>query len=109
MAMLAATLPTPDAATVVPGRSHIAWPSLIETAVTLAAIAALLPGFARLAVDDGRDARFADTALAVRVLPPPIVGTLCASHARLAEPLVRGRLCGHMSATARAGDAPVAT
>jgi cell division protein FtsW (lipid II flippase) len=38
--------------------------------------------------------------LAVEALPSPILGTLCASHARLAEPLVRERFCGRTDSAA---------
>ena len=46
------------------------WPSLIETLLALAAIAALLQPFERLSANDtGRDRRFADTAISVGGLP----------------------------------------
>src|SRR5215472_11290161 len=72
----------------------INWPSLIETALALAAIAALFPQFDRLAADDaGRGGRFADAAISVGGLPERVLPSLCASHGALAEPLVRDRLC----------------
>ena len=70
------------------------WPSLIETLLALAAIAALLQPFERLSANDtGRDRRFADAAVSVGGLPERVVPALCASHGALAEPLVRDRLC----------------
>jgi cell division protein FtsW (lipid II flippase) len=70
------------------------WPSLIETLLALAAIAALLQPFERLSANDtGRDRRFADTAISVGGLPERVLPALCASHGALAEPLLRDRLC----------------
>ena len=72
----------------------INWPSLIETVLAIAAIAALFPQFARLAADDaGRGGRFADAAISVGGLPERVLPALCASHGALAEPMVRDRLC----------------
>jgi cell division protein FtsW (lipid II flippase) len=69
-------------------------PSWIETALALAAIAALLPLFERLAADDtGRDERFADAAVAVGGLHERVLPGLCAAYGGGAEPLVRERLC----------------
>jgi cell division protein FtsW (lipid II flippase) len=42
-----------------PARSPLAWPALVETALTIAAIVALLPLFAQLAPLEGRNDRFA--------------------------------------------------
>jgi cell division protein FtsW (lipid II flippase) len=70
------------------------WASLIETLLAVVAIAALLPQFDRLAIDDsGRDRRFADVALSVGGLPDKVLPALCAAYGALAEPLVRDRLC----------------
>jgi cell division protein FtsW (lipid II flippase) len=86
-------------------RARIAWPSLVETVVALAAVVAIVPWFARFGVDpSARDGRFADAAITVRSLPPPILGALCSTHAALAEPMVRERLCGRIGAPARAHD-----
>jgi cell division protein FtsW (lipid II flippase) len=94
----ATTLPTPSPPVVAP-RVGIAWPSLFETILAVAAVLAIFPWFARFGVDGFvRDGRFADTALAVRTLPPPILGTLCAAHAGPAQPIVRERLCSRIDA-----------
>jgi len=70
------------------------WPSLVETLLTLAAIAALLPLFDRLVANDlGRDGRFAGAAIAIGGLPPRVLPALCTGYAAAAEPLVRDRLC----------------
>jgi len=70
------------------------WPSFFETLLALAAIAALLPQFDRLSVDDsGRERRFADVAIAVGGLPERVLPALCGAYGTLAEPLVRERLC----------------
>ncbi len=82
-------------------------PSWIETALALAAIAALFPLFGRLAADDtGRDGRFADSAVAVGGLPDRVLPALCASYGAAAEPLVRERICRRVEA--RSDAAPVA-
>jgi cell division protein FtsW (lipid II flippase) len=74
--------------------ARINWPSLIETILAVAAIAALFPQFDHLAADDaGRGGRFADTAISVGGLPERVLPSLCASHGALAEPMVRDRLC----------------
>lgn len=70
------------------------WPSLIESALAIAAIAALLPLFESLSANDaGRDRRFAETAIAIGGLPERTLPGLCASHGAGAEPMVRDRLC----------------
>ena len=98
------TLPTPASISTSTKRVSIAWPSLLETVLAAAAIVAIVPGFARLGNEDtGRDHRFADAALAVDALPAPILKTLCATHARLAEPQVRERLCGRIDHAPRTG------
>jgi cell division protein FtsW (lipid II flippase) len=74
--------------------SATSWPSLIETLLALAAIAALLQPFERLSLNDtGRDRRFADAAVSVGGFPERVLPALCASYGALAEPLVRDRLC----------------
>jgi cell division protein FtsW (lipid II flippase) len=74
--------------------SLIAWPLLAEAVLVFGAVGALLPWFDRVAADDaGRDRRFAETIVAVRGLPNSVLPVLCASHASLAEPLLRERLC----------------
>ena len=71
-----------------------AWPLLIEALFTLAAVAALFPLFETFARSaDGRDARFADTAVSVTGLPPRVLPASCGSHAAHAEALLRDRLC----------------
>jgi cell division protein FtsW (lipid II flippase) len=53
----------PPATPIARSRAKLAWPSLVETALAIAAIAALMPWFARLADDvDGRAGRFAASA-----------------------------------------------
>jgi cell division protein FtsW (lipid II flippase) len=84
-------------------RARIAWPSIIETAVAVAAVVAIVPWFARFGVDGSvRDGRFADTAVTVQTLPSPMLSTLCATYGRLAEPMVRERLCTRVDASSRA-------
>jgi cell division protein FtsW (lipid II flippase) len=74
------------------------WPSLIESALAIAAIAALLPAFERLATNDiGRDGRFAGAAIAIGGLPPRVLPGLCTNYGASAEPLVRDRLCRRSS------------
>lgn len=85
-------------------RTRLAWPSLIETALAVAVVVAMVPWFARFGTEPaGRDRRFADASIEVQALPPPILGTLCAMHAQLAEPMVRERLCGRID-TSRASN-----
>ncbi len=77
-----------------PARVRIAWPSLIETALAVAAIAAIFPWFARFATDAAAsDRRFDDGPIAAATLPPAILATACAAQGRFAEPRVRERLC----------------
>src|SRR5262249_18141131 len=71
----------------------IRWPSAIESLLAVAAIAALLPLFDRLASGEGRDGRFASDAIAIADLPERALPAVCASHGGLAEPLLRDRLC----------------
>jgi len=79
-------------------RVRVAWPSLIETALAIAAIAAILPLFARFSSETAAaDRRFDDAAAAVRTLPAATLPTVCASQGRLAEPMVRERLCASSS------------
>jgi cell division protein FtsW (lipid II flippase) len=76
-------------------------PSLIETLLALAAIAALLPLFHRLTLDDaGRGRRFAEAGILVSGLPERVLPALCADYGALAEPLVRERLCGRAGGAA---------
>ena len=79
-------------------------PAWAELALVLAAIAALVPAFDRVAeLADGREHRFADTGLQVTGLPEPTLPAICAHHARQAEALVRDRLCAAFSAAPAAG------
>ena len=83
------------------------WPSLIESALAVLAIAALLPQFENLAANDaGRDRRFAETAIAIGGLPERTLPGLCASHGAGAEPVLRDRLC-RRSESLRASASPV--
>lgn len=84
------------------------WPSLIESALTIVAIVALVPSFEHLAANDtGRDGRFNDVAIAIGGLPDRVLPKLCASYGALAEPLVRARLCRRSDL--RPGVAPMAS
>ncbi|HUH93060.1 MAG TPA: FtsW/RodA/SpoVE family cell cycle protein [Casimicrobiaceae bacterium] len=77
-----------------PTSGELAWPSLIETALTLVAIAVILPLFQRLAVDDhGRGGRFAAIAISVSGVPDRVLPALCNGYGARAEPAVRDRLC----------------
>ena len=90
---------TPFAGSVLRGRS-IAWPLLIEAALVVAAIAALMPLFAVLAEQEaGHDRRFAEAPLAVGDLPDPVLPALCAGYGAVAEALVSDRLCARAAAT----------
>jgi len=76
------------------GLTATRWPSLIESLLAVAAIAALFPLFGLLAANDtGRDRRFADAAVAIGGLPERVLPAVCASEGARAEPLVRDRLC----------------
>lgn len=79
-------------------------PSLVETLLAVAAIAALLPLFRIFAADDsGSDHRFAETAISVGGLPDPVLPTACTAYGSFAEPAVRARLCRRFQL--RGGDA----
>ena len=70
-------------------------PSLLESLWTIAAVVALLPGFARLAdTGAGRDQRFADPGFGVQGLPAPTLPAVCAAYGPLAETALHERLCG---------------
>ena len=74
-------------------------PAWAELALVLAAIAALVPAFDRVAeLADGREHRFAETGLQVTGLPEPSLPAMCTHHALQAEALLRDRLCGGFSA-----------
>ena len=69
---------------------------MVEAALVLFAIAAVLPWFERVATEDaGRDRRFAEAVLTMRGLPPPALPMLCSIYGGFAEPLIRERLCRH--------------
>ena len=82
------------------GRARRGWlagrmPPLLELLLVLAAIAVLLPGFARVAeIGAGRDRRFAEVGFWVKGLPEPVLPAVCAAYATLAEASMRERLCG---------------
>jgi cell division protein FtsW (lipid II flippase) len=68
---------------------------LFEAALSCAAIVALLPFFEVFSANElGRDARFANDAAVVAVLPPLVLRAVCRSQGALAEPWLRDRLCG---------------
>ena len=83
-------------------------PALWEWAAVLAAIAVLMPAFARVAeLGAGRDQRFAEPGVRVTGLPDPSLPAVCAAYATRAEDLVRERLCagfGSAVAVAPAAD-----
>jgi len=90
-----------DVAALRPRRQGLAGslPAWVELILVLAAVAALLPTFDRVAdLADGREHRFADTGLRVTGLPEPTLPTVCLNHAQQAEALVRERLCAGFSA-----------
>nr|HET7859442.1 hypothetical protein [Caldimonas sp.] len=83
-------------------------PALVELALVAAAIAWLVPLFARIApLDPGRDQRFLDRGIAVVGLPDPVLPATCDAVAALAAPDVAGTLCGSrlVSASTRKLDA----
>jgi cell division protein FtsW (lipid II flippase) len=83
---------------------------LVELLAVLAAIAALLPAFERVAeFGDGRDARYAEAGFRVDGLPEPVLPSICADHAALAEAPVRERLCGRVDAKSPAPPATLPT
>jgi cell division protein FtsW (lipid II flippase) len=70
-------------------------PALVELALVAAAIAWLVPLFARIApLDPGRDQRFLDRGLAVVGLPEAVLPATCDAVAALAATDVAGALCG---------------
>jgi cell division protein FtsW (lipid II flippase) len=71
-------------------------PALLEALIVVAAIALLLPGFAKIAeIGAGRDGRFhADAGLALAELPAPVLPELCASHGAAADAWLVEALCG---------------
>jgi len=70
-------------------------PALVELALVAAAIAWLVPLFARIApLDPGRDQRFLDRGIAVVGLPEPVLPATCDAVAALAATDVAGALCG---------------
>jgi len=74
---------------------------LAEGLAVLAAVAALLPAFDRVAqFGDGRDGRYADAGFRVDGLPDPVLPSLCAGVAALAQAPLRERLCGGVETTA---------
>jgi len=76
-------------------------PALVELALVAAAIAWLVPLFARIApLDPGRDQRFLDRGIAVVGLPDPVLPATCDAVAALAATDVAGALCGSRRASA---------
>jgi len=69
-------------------------PALVELALVAAAIAWLVPLFARIApLDPGRDQRFLDRGIAVVGLPDPVLPATCDAVAALAATDVASALC----------------
>jgi len=86
-------------------RGLIAWPLMAEAVLVIGTVAALLPWFDRFAADDaGREGRFAESIVAVRGLPNPVLPSLCASHGAMAEPFVRERLCRRIDVESAGAD-----
>lgn len=78
-------------------------PALLELVAVVAAIAVLMPAFARVAeFGSGRDQRFAEPGVRVAGLPEPTLPAVCAAYATRAEGLVRERLCADVGAAASA-------
>ena len=68
--------------------------ALTELLAVLAAIAVLLPAFARVAeFGAGRDRRFAEQGFKVQGLPEPVLPTACAGFGASAQATLRERLC----------------
>jgi len=79
-----------------------AWPLLIEFALVVAVVAAMLPWFGAMRQQQtGRDGRFADAAVVVRGLPASVLADLCAAYAAQAGDAVREQLCGRTASTKR--------
>ena len=79
-----------------------AGPLLIEFALIIAAIAAMLPWFGALRQQQtGNDGRFADAAVVVHGLPASVLPDLCAAYAAQASDAVRERLCGRTASAQR--------
>ncbi|HKE40231.1 MAG TPA: FtsW/RodA/SpoVE family cell cycle protein [Casimicrobiaceae bacterium] len=76
-----------------PAASLSRWPASIEFMLAVAAVATLFPSFTRFDAIEGRDGRFAGTAIAVAGLPDRVLPSVCATHGALAEPALRDRLC----------------
>jgi len=73
--MPSATLPATTSISAT--RVRIAWPSLVETALAVAAVAVIFPWFARFGIDEsGRDQRFADASSAMRTAPSPTLSEM---------------------------------
>jgi cell division protein FtsW (lipid II flippase) len=80
----------------------LAWPLLLESALVVAVIAAMLPWFGPMAEQPaGGDGRFAAPAVAIRGLPGSVLRELCAAYAAFAEDSVREGLCGRTATTQR--------
>src|SRR5215471_2929483 len=90
-----------------PAASLSRWPAAIEFVLAVAAVATLLPFFSRFDAIEGRDGRFAGTAIAVAGLPERVLPSVCGTHGASAEPALRDRLCrrSELRATAAAPEA----
>jgi len=85
------------------GGATLAWPALVELLLVVAAIAALLPLFDRLApLASGRDQRFLDRGIAVAGLPAPVLAAMCAGVGAAAERSVATALCSSRDIASRA-------
>src|SRR5260221_2599893 len=73
--MPSATLPATASISAV--RVRIAWPSLVETALAVVAVAVIFPWFARFGIDEsGRDQRFADASAEMRPARSPTLSEM---------------------------------
>jgi hypothetical protein len=85
----------------------LAWPRWIEALAACIAIAAVLPLFKLVSVNEqGRDARFADDGLALVGLPSPVLPALCRGYGASASSVVvtaRASTLGAFTAAAPSG------
>ncbi|HEX4884658.1 MAG TPA: hypothetical protein VFX05_11005, partial [Casimicrobiaceae bacterium] len=93
--MIAGADAASDARSVLPARTrlHVRWPAVLETALAVIAIAALLPWFAQLAAVEGRQGRFEPAAVLPLALPTGVLAAQCAADGGRADAALRARLC----------------
>ncbi len=87
-----------------PSRSAALPANLVEAVLVLVAVALLVPVYLRLAdAGAGRDQRYAEHAIGVGAMPPPVLPRLCSDFGKAAEAPLRRRLC---DGTALGAEAP---